>query len=95
MPLVGIAQITNLLSIPYYSMSAAARYLQVSTSTTTSAYQTGGKIPEGFNFCMDKGLHVFSPTASVFKDFATFLGTVEEIAGREYGVVKVVVPKQW
>ena len=41
---------------------------------------------------MDSDIHVFEPTRSVFEDFQTFLKVVEEIAGREVGVVKVIVP---
>ncbi|KAI9836786.1 MAG: hypothetical protein M1819_000951 [Sarea resinae] len=52
-------------------------------------------VPDGFNMHIDKhGLHVFSPTADVYRDFETFLEVVEELAGREKGVVKVVVPKE-
>jgi len=41
---------------------------------------------------MKSGIHVFEPTCAEFNDFVTFLKVVEEIAGREAGVVKVVVP---
>lgn len=42
---------------------------------------------------MDCDIHVFEPTRSVFENFGAFLKVVEEIAGREVGVVKVVVPR--
>jgi len=43
---------------------------------------------------MDCDIHVFEPDRSVFEDFRSFLKVVEEIAGREVGVVKVVVPRR-
>lgn len=44
---------------------------------------------------MDNGLFVFSPTAVEFTNFTNFLQEAEEIAGREHGVVKVIVPTEW
>lgn len=55
-------------------------------------------IPEGYNgsfFHMEGGLFVFKPTAARFTDFGNFMKEVEELAGRERGVVKVVVPQEW
>jgi len=46
-------------------------------------------------FHVDNGLFVFTPTATEFKAFANFLQQAEEIAGRENGVVKVIVPREW
>lgn len=76
-------------------MSAAAHNPLALTLSKTPAYLPEGGIPDGFNLSMEKGLHVFSPTANVFEDFPTFLEAVEEIAGREHGVIKVIVPKEW
>ncbi|KAI9790414.1 MAG: hypothetical protein M1835_000989 [Candelina submexicana] len=50
-------------------------------------------IPEGYNVSRENGLYVFAPTLKVYRDFSRFLARVEEIAGREYGVVKIIVPK--
>lgn len=43
-------------------------------------------------FYMEQGLHIFTPARAEFSDFERFLGDVEEVAGRETGVVKVIVP---
>ena len=43
---------------------------------------------------MESGIHVFKPTYNAFQEFTTFLNWVEMIAGREVGVVKVVVPDE-
>lgn len=51
--------------------------------------------PLGYNLSMEKGLYVFSPTPSIFREFSKFLECVENIAGRLKGVVKVIVPKDW
>ena len=52
---------------------------------------------EGFSgaFHVEGGLHIFTPTAAAFRDFARFLKGVEEVAGRKRGVVKVIVPSEW
>ncbi len=76
-------------------MSATAHNPEAVALAPTPVYVPGGRIPDDFNLSMENGLYVFSPTATVFKEFATFLGVVEEIAGREQGVVKVIVPKEW
>ena len=64
------------------------------------AYHVTPVIPEGFQrflhaFHIEQGLYVFTPTAADFLDFARFLKNVEEIAGREMGVVKVILPSEW
>ena len=43
---------------------------------------------------MEAGVWVFSPILDVFNDFANFLQKIEELAGREWGAVKVVPPKR-
>lgn len=43
-------------------------------------------------FYVEQGLHIFTPTRAEFSDFERFLEDVEEVAGRETGVVKVIVP---
>ena len=88
-----IAQITKLLEKPFYSSSAKTRRPKALPITPASPLESN--VPEDFNLTMDKGLHVFSPTSSVFHDFPNFLKVVEEIAGREHGVVKVIMPKDW
>ncbi len=94
-PICCTGQITDMLSKAQYTVSAGAHDPQALNLAETPAYLAGGEVPDGFNLVMDKGLHVFSPTANVFKEFTTFLETVEAIAGREHGVVKVIVPKEW
>ena len=60
-----------------------------------SAYHPSAEIPDDFNLSMENGTFVFSPTKSVLEDFPRFLEVVENVAGREQGVVKVVIPFQW
>ena len=50
--------------------------------------------PKAFDFEVIDGVYVFRPTVASFVSFENFLETVEEIAGRKMGVVKVVVPKE-
>lgn len=50
--------------------------------------------PKAFDFEVIDGVYVFQPTVASFVKFENFLETVEEIAGRKMGVVKVVVPKE-
>lgn len=50
-------------------------------------------LPSGYNITKDAGVDVFSPTKEVFEDFPNFLAVIEEISGREHGVVKVIVPE--
>lgn len=47
------------------------------------------------NYHMDSGVYVFTPPPADFMDFGNFLKMVEELAGREVGIVKVVVPREW
>jgi hypothetical protein len=49
---------------------------------------------KNYNMTVEGGLHIFSPTADVLHDFDNFLLKVEDIAGRERGVVKVILPKE-
>ena len=42
---------------------------------------------------MDAGVYVFSPTKEIFDDFANFVEVIEAVAGREQGIVKVIVPQ--
>ncbi len=49
---------------------------------------------KNYNMTVEDGLHIFSPTADVLHDFDNFLIKVEDIAGRERGVVKVILPKE-
>lgn len=48
----------------------------------------------GREFYLENGVYVFTPAASAFIDFCRFLKDIEEIAGREMGVVKVIVPSE-
>ncbi|KAL9122950.1 MAG: hypothetical protein Q9187_000491 [Circinaria calcarea] len=50
-------------------------------------------LPSGYNITKDAGIDVFSPTKEVFEEFSNFLAVVEEISGRDNGVVKVIVPE--
>ena len=50
-------------------------------------------IPEGYNVSRDLGLYTFAPTLDVYRNFSRFLAVVEEIGGRELGVVRIIVPK--
>lgn len=49
---------------------------------------------EDFHMSIQDGLHIFRPTADVLNDFEKFLHKVEDIAGQETGVVKVIIPKE-
>lgn len=53
-----------------------------------------GTDSKGLNLTIEDGLHVFRPTANVIHDFEKFLLKVEDIAGRETGVVKVILPEE-
>ncbi|KZF20056.1 JmjC-domain-containing protein [Xylona heveae TC161] len=66
------------------------------SSTAPSDYEQASleNIPEGIDITMEEGLYVFHPTLKKYQDFPTLLSEIEEIAGREMGVVKVVVPKE-
>ena len=66
-------------------------------SSRKPAYRVTPESPEGFQgpSHVVEGLHVFSPTAADFSHFKHFLEAVEEVAGRELGVVKVIVPSEW
>ena len=46
-------------------------------------------------FHMEQGFRIFTPTATAFSGFIRFLRGVEEVADREAGVAKVVIPSQW
>lgn len=49
---------------------------------------------DDYGLTIQDGLHIFRPTADELNDFENFLQRVEDIAGRETGVVKVIVPKE-
>lgn len=48
-----------------------------------------------YSYRLENGTFVFTPTAADFTNFTKFLEGVEEIAGRENGVVKIIVPQRW
>ena len=55
-------------------------------------------VPPGFQgsyHCEQGGIFLFKPNAEVFRDFPSFLRVVEEIAGRERGLVKIMIPDEW
>ena len=49
---------------------------------------------EDLDMTIQDGLHIFRPTAEVLNDFEKFLLRVEDIVGRETGVVKVIIPEE-
>ena len=75
----------NLLGHPKYLPSKIATAPEVPFNPLMD-------LPSDYNFEMSSGVRIFKPTARVFSAFSTFLEIVEEIAGREIGVVKVTVP---
>ena len=91
----GLARINTLLSTPCYSASPTTLESANSMSGEPPCYLNPSKIPKDYNLSMEQGLHVFSPTRRVFEDFPNFLEIVENLAGRQCGVVKVVVPNGW
>ncbi|KAI9724726.1 MAG: hypothetical protein M1812_000001 [Candelaria pacifica] len=85
-------RILQLIASPgYSSLSAASTHASASSDYTRKLLET---IPDGYNVSRENGLYVFSPTLKVYQDFPRFLAKVEEIAGREHGVVKIIVPKE-
>lgn len=49
---------------------------------------------DGLNVSLKDGVHTFTPTAAVLGNFEDFLQRVENISGREVGVVKVILPRE-
>lgn len=94
-------RVTSNIAVPSPSCAASAldkRPARSSFARKLPKYHPTVKVPEGYgDSCMDvtDGVYVFKPSAETFEDFAKFLITVEEIAGREQGVVKAVVPQEW
>lgn len=80
----------RIITSPGYSPATSGSHV---THTPPQPYQALSDIPAGYAWRMDCDIHVFEPTRSVFENFGAFLKVVEEIAGREVGVVKVVVPR--
>ena len=93
--IVRIAEITDLVGKNYYSFVERDHYPEATSILDIPAYLPDGKHPPGFDPIMEKGLHVFQPTAELFNNFSYFLRVVEQIAGRREGVVKVIVPPEW
>lgn len=83
----NIGRLLNLINAQGYSHKAAAWSL-----SQQAAFHPLIDLPVGYNITKDAGIDVFSPTKEVFEDFSNFLAVVEEISGREKGVVKVIVP---
>lgn len=80
-----IEKITNILQSRRYNIS----------STPTKDFMIGKDDGlEDYNLTIQDGLHIFRPTADVLNNFENFLQKAEDIAGREMGVVKVVLPKE-
>lgn len=74
------------------------RPLHGSSARRIPKYHPIVKLPKGYggdNLEVVDGVCIFKPSAAIFADFEAFLETVEDIAGRELGVVKVVVPAEW
>ncbi|KAI9707331.1 MAG: hypothetical protein M1836_000291 [Candelina mexicana] len=84
-------RILQLIASPGYSSSANAA--ATASASSDPVRKLLENIPEGYNVSRENGLYVFTPTLKVYRDFSRFLARVEEIAGREYGVVKIIVPK--
>ena len=85
-------QVIALLKMAGYSEVTSSKH-RVSPYDQQPAYQALVDIPAGYNFHMDRGTATFTPTLEVFGNFAAFLAVVEEVAGRENGCVKVIVPQ--
>ena len=84
-------QVVALLKKTGYSEATSSKP-RVSRHDQQPAYQPLIDIPAGYNFHMDSGTFTFTPTLEIFSNFAAFLAVVEEVAGREEGCVKVIVP---
>lgn len=81
----GLEKITKALQSQYYDI----------TSLVTENLLIGIHDDlENYNLTIQDGLHVFRPTADVLNDFENFLQRAENLAGRETGVVKVILPKE-
>ena len=93
---VGTARINELLKAPRYSPHPSQREMEAQ-GRKKPAYHATAETPEGIKgaFHMEGGVYVFTPTADAFLDFGSFLKNVEEVAGRELGVVKVIIPSKW
>lgn len=76
-------KITRILQSQHYNTS----------SPLTKDFGINGDM-EGYNLTIQDGLHVFRPSVGVLDDFENFLLRAEYIAGRETGVVKVILPKE-
>lgn len=80
-----VEKITEILQSRHYNIA----------STLTEDFMIGiNDDLKGYNLTIQDGLHVFRPTAEVMNDFENFLQRAEDIAGRETGVVKVILPKE-
>ena len=81
----GLEKITRILRSRHYSLSS---------DPEDELMMDIGNDLEELTMTVQDGLHIFRPTADMLQDFGKFLVKVEEIAGRETGVVKVIVPKE-
>lgn len=80
-----VEKITNILQSRHYNTSSTGEVdLMIEINDDRN----------DFNWTIQDGLHIFRPTADVLSNFENFLQKVEDIAGRETGVVKVIVPKE-
>lgn len=82
-----------LIQTPGYSCCSAVH----DDDFTTTDASTGNFFADdldGFNMSVKDGVQTFTPTAAVLSNFEDFLQKVENISGREVGVVKVILPKE-
>lgn len=93
---MGTERIKELAVSPRYNPHPSPQEMEAQ-GRKKPAYHVTAEVPEGFEgaFHMEKGLYVFTPTATAFFNFPRFLKDVEEIAGRKMGVVKVIIPSGW
>lgn len=82
---VEIEKITNILWARHYS---------ISSGLAEDCMMEIEDDREDLDMTIQDGLYTFRPTADMLNDFEKFLLKVEDIAGRETGVVKVIVPKE-
>ena len=87
-------RVTALLNAKRYSTKPACTASGAASLAQQPAYQALVDLPPNYNFAMDAGVYVFSPTKEIFDDFASFVEVIEAVAGRKHGVVKVIVPEE-
>lgn len=78
-----IEKVTNMLECHDYPLSSSKRedWIEIKDEL------------EHLDMTVQNGVHIFRPTVDMLNDFEKFLMKVEDIADRETGVVKVIIPE--